>query len=543
MRMRFVNVQRYPILVVVGALVSLAGSAPSAAEIARGSSAPHRGVWQVSMELAEEAANPFFDVDVQLVFTRPDGSEVKADAFFGGGKTWVGRAYCDQRGRWTWRSVANRPSLDGLAGHFDVGPSDLPGKLRKCSRDPSQFVYDNGDWFLHIGDTGYRYVVDTEPLWQQYIDQAAAAGFTKIRTWFCRSRSGVEALLSADRSKLDLGYWDEIERRLVYALDRYPHIQFQLIVYGEDTGELRRWGEGDRAARLIARYAQARFSAFPNVHWCISNDRDITAKPGHRSIAPEIIDRIGRTMQRREPWGTLLTNHQKRFSGYAFVQSDWSDIVTLEDLDQVTGELILKYRQRARCPVVLDEDRYGIYRSPKHDRYYFRRLMWASLLSGGQATYGGLDTYLPFEGADKTRGVQGYSTAVRDGRLDDGAHDFRWIHKFFRDARLTMIGFNPADDLAGGDPMIVKAAKSSRHVLVYAQNPDSPQPETADAAKSPATVYLSLPAGNWHPRWFNPRTGRWSNTSAAIRSVPASRQELLAPFPGDAVLLLERESG
>jgi hypothetical protein len=33
-------------------------------------------------------------------------------------------------------------------------------------------MYDNGEWFLHIGDTGYRYVVDTEPEWQRYLDQA-----------------------------------------------------------------------------------------------------------------------------------------------------------------------------------------------------------------------------------------------------------------------------------------------------------------------------------------------------------------------------------
>ena len=38
------------------------------------------------------------------------------------------------------------------------------------------------------------------------------------------------------------------------------------------------------------------------------------------------------------------------------------------------------------------------YISPKHDRYFFRRLMWASLLSGGHATYGGLATYEAFAG-------------------------------------------------------------------------------------------------------------------------------------------------
>ena len=146
-------------------------------------------------------------------------------------------------------------------------------------------------------------------------------GFNKIRVWFCRGRSDIAAVFAKDRQGLDLAYWDEIERRLVYALEKYPHIQFQLIVYGEDLAELRRYGEGDRAALLVARYAQARFSAFPNVHWCISNDSIISPDPGKRNAAPATIDRIGPDMRAREPWGTLLSNHQARFHGYSFVDS------------------------------------------------------------------------------------------------------------------------------------------------------------------------------------------------------------------------------
>ena len=43
---------------------------------------------------------------------------------------------------------------------------------------------------------------------------------TKIRTWFAQSRSTVEALYSKDRSGLMLDYWQEIDRRLRYALER-----------------------------------------------------------------------------------------------------------------------------------------------------------------------------------------------------------------------------------------------------------------------------------------------------------------------------------
>ena len=498
----------------------------------------HRGVWQVQLTLDQKARNPFFDVSVPVVFTRPDGTEVRVEAFFRGEGVWVGRAYCDQVGRWTWRAEAE-PLADGpQSGTFQVRPSDLPGKLRKHPRDPHQFAYDNGRWFLHIGDTGYRYVTDSEPLWKQYLDEAAEVGFTKIRTWFCRSRGGVEALFRDDRSGLDLEYWNEVERRLAYALEKYPHIQFQLILYGEDTAQLHRYASGDRASQLVARYAQARFSAFPNVHWCISNDRDLTDKPGNRSVSPQIIRQIARDIREREPWGTLLTNHQKRFSGYAFVNDDWSDIVTLEDLDQVAGEILLKYRRESEDPVVNDEDRYGIYRSPKHDRYFFRRLMWASLLSGGHATYGGLDTYEAFAGADQTKGVQGYLTAVRDGRLDHGEEDFRWIHAFFEETDLTLVGFQPADEIAGNDPLSVKAASDGREIVIYAQNPDTRKPELADVADKPARFQIALPRGDWTCRWYDPRSGQWHQPRQQASVHGDTKREFTAPFHGDAVLLL-----
>ncbi|MBP9901411.1 MAG: DUF4038 domain-containing protein, partial [Verrucomicrobia bacterium] len=450
----------------------LAGSASATNFVSGTSTAPHRGVWEIELPLDAPGGNPFFDVELQFIFTLPDGKEVTAEGFYRGGNKWAGRAYCAQTGSWKWRTEANRPALNGQHGTFEVRPSALPGKLRQHSQDQRQFAYDNGQWFLHLGDTGYRYVTDTEPLWQQYIDEAAQVGFNKIRVWFCRGRSDIQAVFAQDRQGLDLAYWDEAERRLVYALEKYPHIQFQLIVYGEDLAELRRYSEGDRAAFLVARYAQARFSAFPNVQWCISNDSIISPASGKRNIAPATIQGIGRDMRKREAWNTLLSNHQARFDGYSFVEAAWSDIITVEDKDQVAGALLLQYRALGNDPVVLDEDRYEHYLSPKHDRYFFRRLMWASLLSGGQATYGGLKTYEAFAGTNELKGVQGYLTAVRDGRLNDGAADFRHIRSFFAEAGLTLVGLQPNDAMAGNDAQSVKVIAGDKTIIAYLQNPD-----------------------------------------------------------------------
>lgn len=512
--------------------------------------AAERGVWQLELKIEQPNAQTEINIEPiqltapQIVFTRPDGRQCRVDMFDRGDQTWVGRAYCQMQGQWKWRCLASGSvqSLNDRSGEFTVVPADYPGKLCKHPRDPHQFAFDNGEWFLHIGDTGYRYLTDTEPLWEEYLDQANAAGFTKIRTWFCRSRHNVEALLNADRTAANYAYWNEMERRLLVALERYPRLQFQLIPYGEDTQELHRYGAGDAASQWIARYAQARFSALPNVQWCISNDQDLDGTRCGRCVPAAIIDRIGRDMQQREAWGTLLTNHQKRFSGYAFVDAPWSDMVTIEDMDQVAGAIFAKYLPLADDPVINDEDRYGLYRSPKHDRYFFRRLMWSSLLSGGHASYGGLMTFEPFAGADKTTGVQGYQTAVDTGRLDDGAHDFRWIAKFFREAEVELVGMQPAPELAGDQPSRFNVMHDPATVIIYAQQPSDDEPELADVSETPAHIELRLPPGTWLPNWFNPRDGQWLDPAENTNIMGGPLHTFASPFDGDAILLLRLQS-
>lgn len=520
--------------------------AHAAEVIAQGETALHRGVYEIELRAEEDYGNPHFEVSFRVAFTRPDESTVVADGFYDGDKIFKARAYCDTVGRWSYRTMSNLESLDGRTGYFTVKPSDLPGKLRIHPEDPRQFAYDNGEWFLHIGDTGYRYVSPTEPHWQAYFAQAVEKGATKIRLWFCQGRHDVQNLLTEDRREMNLSYWQEYDRRLFHALEHAPSVQLQLILYGEDGPEVNRYGGGDAAAQAIAAYAQARFSALPNIQWTISNDLFVRDEidPSNRFHVPiAVIEQIGQDMAAREPWGTLLTNHQRRWSGYAFVESAWSDIITLHDLDQAAGELILSYRPKAERPIVLDEDRYEHWREPENPRYFFRRLMWASLLSGGHATYGGLRTYEPYDSG--VSGVQGYFDANRDGKLAGGADDFVHIHRFFADAGLTLVGMEPSDALVGGNPHQVKCIGNGDAYIVYAANPDGATPETDAPRDEKPQVSIHLPDGSYSVRWFNPRTGAWATEDA----ISGGDSQLLKTHEldeeeevyGDWVILIRRE--
>ncbi len=150
-------------------------------------SALHRGMYEIELRASEPVTDPYFGVRVQVMFYRPDGTEVRVDGFYDGNAIFRARAYCDTVGRWEWSTRSNWPSLDGKQGAFKVVSSSLPGKLRQHASDSRQFAYDDGKWFLHLGDTGYRYVVDDEPHWQAYIDQAVMTASGLILPLNCYS--------------------------------------------------------------------------------------------------------------------------------------------------------------------------------------------------------------------------------------------------------------------------------------------------------------------------------------------------------------------
>lgn len=510
---------------------------------------PQYGLYEMTFESVKNGATFQFPT---VNFSSPAGRIIKADGFYEGGNTYKVRAYCNEPGAWKWEIQPNQ-NFEKRDGSFKVVKSDRKGKLIKHREDPYQFAYDNGQWYLHIGDTGYRYLSKDEPKWKEYIDQAKEVGMTKTRVWFNSSRFGVEGLFAEDRTTLNLSYWQEMDKRVAYAYENYPDLILQLIPFGEDTEELKRYFAEDTISFEMARYAQARFSAYPNVTWCISNDREIVSDSTElegRKIPEKIIEKIGNDMADREPWGTLLTNHQSRYKGYSFVDAPWSDIITLEDADQVDGRLITEYRSKGSEPIVLDEDRYELYIKPDYPRYYFRRLMWASLFSGGHATYGGIHNYVPYEQDSISSfpkeewhlfGVQGYFDVGLEG-----ADDFKFITKFFSDSGLTLVNMKPDDGLVGNDPQKAKCTHNDSTYIVYLANPDktgelSPERKTFEffkTAKVDSTIpvaSITLPEGAFSYKWFNPRTGDWEGSG----DVDGGVVELEAPGKEDWILLLE----
>jgi len=479
------------------------------------------------------------DLPLIVAYTLPSGAIKTTRGFTTGDGSMKARCYVNEEGVWSWEAK----NLEGRCldtGTFHASPSNLPGKIKPSQKDPRQLQYDNGRWYLNLCDNAFRFFSPEEYRWKAYIDQAAQAGFNRVRAWIAPSS---ESLIQPNRKRLNLSVWDEIDLRLTYALQRHPEIQFELIFFGPDIEELKRFGDGDPSSHSALRYAIERFSPLPNVHWSVAND----IHQEDPDLGPALA-MVGEVINGNDPWNSLITYCGRRFDPPAFSSTKWLAFQSIDSLGQVTGEKAIEARASESKPVALAKDRGEQEHAPRFPRYYFRRLFWGTLLSGSMPSYSGLITSEPFD--RNRRGIEGYYDACNSGRLRFGAHDILQIKKFFADTEISLENWVPNDAVSGSNPLLAKSILSSdqNECIAYIANPESfaghspdgfeglHSDELSDTSETFTTVTLELPFSNGIIKWYSPTTGQWKGEA----EITKNSTTLLTPEPGDWVVWAKR---
>ena len=138
------------------------------------------GVHEIPCSGDGAVANPF-DTRCQATFTAPSGQQVTVDAFYDGGDRWRARVYVNEIGDWRWRLSSADAQMNGQQGKFAASASTLRGMLRPHTRNPKQWMTDDGQWFLNLNDTAYMLFTSSETAWQQYAADDWALGMTSLR--------------------------------------------------------------------------------------------------------------------------------------------------------------------------------------------------------------------------------------------------------------------------------------------------------------------------------------------------------------------------
>ncbi|MBL8900683.1 MAG: DUF4038 domain-containing protein [Planctomycetes bacterium] len=152
--------------------------------------AAHRPV-ELSFSAAQAHTEPFARVELDVVFSAPDGAELRVPAFHAGDERWKVRYASAQVGTHRYRSVCSAsddPGLHGREGTIEVTPAEganplyAHGPLR-ISADRRRFEHADGTSFLWLGDTWWKGLCKrlSERDFAALCAQRAAQGFNVVQ--------------------------------------------------------------------------------------------------------------------------------------------------------------------------------------------------------------------------------------------------------------------------------------------------------------------------------------------------------------------------
>jgi hypothetical protein len=366
-------------------------------------------VAEVSLVSAKPYANPFMEVEVDAVVTRPDGKQLRVPAFWAGGDDWKFRYASELTGTHSWKTEckdATNTGLHGVSGKIEVVPSTSDNPLFKhgpvrVSASKRTFEHADGTPFFWLADTWWKNLCK-RMTWEGFQELAAdrkAKGFSAVQIvcgpypdeGFLEERMANEGGLpyeSVKFEKVNPEYFNYTDRRLQHLMET----GLAPVIVGA-------WGRGDcNSMQAIGleglkrhwRYLIARYAAYP-VFWILAGEVPDNTKWNEGPWAP-----LAQYVRELDPFHRLLTCH----TGHG--RRGAKDDTTAIDFDMVGGNhdqnaaiqpqtvgiVSSAYSKEPPMPVLVGETCYeGHMQQGFGDTQ--RRMFWQSILSGAAGhTYG-----------------------------------------------------------------------------------------------------------------------------------------------------------
>ncbi len=363
--------------------------------------------WSYSSEKAY--TDPFNDLELDVVFTDPQGREQTVPAFWAGDQTWRIRFSSSNPGRYTYRTVASdQGDLHGHQGTLDVSAYEGENLLRKhgpmrVAADRRHFQHEDGTPFFWLGDTWWMGLC-SRLRWPEDFQQLAAdrvkKGFTVIQIiaglypdmppFDPRGANEAGYPWEAEYARINPAYFDAADLRIRY-----------LVECGLTPCIVACWGYflpimGIPRIKKHWRYLIARWGAYPVV-WCLAGEG---AMPYYLSKTPkEDVEtqkqgwtEVSRYVHSTDPYHHPVTIHNGRSEvldpavlDFDMLQTGHNDRKSIPNTEDKITSAQLK---TPRIPVLAGEVCYeGIMEASRQEIQRF--MFWTCILNGaGGHTYG-----------------------------------------------------------------------------------------------------------------------------------------------------------
>lgn len=359
-------------------------------------------------------ADPFNEVDLDVVIHGTNGYSWRVPAYWAGGFEWRVRFVASEPGTYTISTLCtdvDNPHLHGQVGTLEVAPheADNPlmqrGRLRVAS-SRRNLEHADGTPFFWLGDTWWMGLckrLSWSEDFQLLTADRVAKGFTLIQIvaglypdmpgFDPRSANEAGHSWEDDYARINPAYFDMADLRINWL------VQSGLIpcIFGC-------WGYylpmmGIEKMKQHWRYLVARWGALPVV-WCLAGEGVMpyylsTDRPGDSARQKQGWTEVGTYVRELDPFHNLIGIHPNEIGRDQVEDDSILDMNMLQaghgGYKSVSNLVLFMNKQREReplMPVVADEVNYEGILHNCHDEVQ-RLAYWSSTLSGGYGfTYG-----------------------------------------------------------------------------------------------------------------------------------------------------------
>ena len=466
---------------------------------------PKWSVLELTLVAKGDLDDPYQNVSVGAVFQSPAGDRIEVPGFWAGDREFRVRFTPTVEGVWTY-TVTSSPADPGLTdgGSFAVGPpaAGSKGFLRRDPDHPHSFRHDDGTRVFLWGQTYYEIVRNARAggPWKEAVDGTKRKGMSKIRllinpAWETGTRPypRTSPFENDDRDHLDLEHWSALDEVVDYMNEK--GMIADLILFLDHP---RGFGTESEDQRYV-RYSVARYSAYPNVAWCLTNEWNYTKK------SEAYWNRIGRIVRNEDPWlengdkFRPLSIHQETRHDFQYFDTDWPVHAIVQvgvrnevhrNGDEWGNRSILQNHGRD-MPIINDE--YGYIgepdkSEPKSDgkwpgytRTKHRQTIWGIAMAGGHGSAGDAHDY-----------DDGIPFFVGNWHNRPEYDDIDQLVSFWTRRSIPHWRMDPRNDLVQGKRAYARAVVGEEYVVYAALG---------------GSVKLDLASGRYMALLFNPRTG------------------------------------
>lgn len=530
--------------------------------------APQWSVYELTFAASGKYANPYTEVSLRAVFTGPGDVRQTIKGFWDGDNVFKIRFTPTIQGDWSYVTESNDAGLNAKRGSFKCVAPERGGKgfLRRDAAHPYHFIFDDGTRFFMWGTTYYGVMLNAMAgdNWKEAVTRIRAYGINKARmyiysTWRPGGVTPYPPTLpfetvgdSVNRDRLNLPFWRRLDDVVRFMAEN--DLLADLIVFWSNPDG---YGATEQNHRY-ASYAVARYAAFPNVTWCVSNEWNYTKKPR------EMFNDLGKLIKAEDAWSIdvrpgrqayvrALSAHQQTRPDFQFFDQSWPSHAIVQfgvrnrgkslsggdewRVKKAVGErgsfrhgdewgnysIVFNYGHR--MPVVNDEYGYigepvdrsepkgadGKY--PRFTRAKHRQTAWGIAVGGGYGSAGDKNDY---DDGRPYNSVNWHDT--------DEYGDLKRLIDFFTTKDIAYWRMTPRNELKKSGERVYVLAEPGKQYVIY--------------AAAGGSFSVELVKGDYEVRRYDPRAGE----DVALNASQGGVKSFTLPDKQDWVIYLRARS-